>query len=50
MAADEEAGYLAVAKEKNFVTGTNGKLGGENTITRAEAMQIMYDYLKMLSK
>lgn len=47
---DEEAGYLAVAKEKNFVTGTNGKLGGENTITRAEAMQIMYDYLKMLSK
>lgn len=47
---DEDAGYLAVAYEKNFVTGTNGKLGGSNTITRAEAVQIMYDYLKKLSK
>ncbi|MBQ3160791.1 MAG: S-layer homology domain-containing protein [Oscillospiraceae bacterium] len=47
---DEETGYLAVANEKGFVTGKNGKLGGGNTITRAEAVQIMYDYLKKLSK
>ena len=47
---DEDAGYLAVANEKNFVTGTNGKLGGNNTITRAEAVQIMYDYVRMLTK
>ena len=47
---DEDAGYLAVAYEKDFVKGTNGKLGGNNTITRAEAVQIMYDYLKELSK
>ncbi len=48
--SDAEAGYLAVAKEKGFVSGTNGKLGGSSTITRAEAVQIMYDYLKKLSK
>lgn len=48
--SDAEAGYLAVAYEKGFVSGTNGKLGGSNTITRAEAVQIMYDYLKKLSK
>ena len=47
---DEDAGYLAVANEKNFVTGTSGKLGGSNTITRAEAVQIMYDYVRMLKK
>ena len=48
--SDEDAGYLAVANVKGFVTGTNGKLGGSDTITRAEAVQIMYDYLKKLSK
>ncbi|MBQ8786052.1 MAG: S-layer homology domain-containing protein [Oscillospiraceae bacterium] len=48
--SDKDAGYLAVANEKGFVTGTNGKIGGENTITRAEAVQIMYDYLKKISK
>mgnify|MGYP003290095324 CR=1 FL=1 len=47
---DEDAGYLAVAYEKDFVKGTDGKLGGNNTITRAEAVQIMYDYVKALSK
>ncbi len=48
--SDEDAGYLAVANVKGFVTGSGGKLGGSNTITRAEAVQIMYDYLKKLSK
>ncbi|MBQ5319149.1 MAG: S-layer homology domain-containing protein [Oscillospiraceae bacterium] len=48
--SDKEAGYLAVAYEKGFVTGSDGKLGGSNTITRAEAVQIMYDYLKKISK
>lgn len=47
---DEDAGYLAVAYEKDFVKGTGGKLGGNNTITRAEAVQIMYDYVKALSQ
>lgn len=47
---DEDAGYLAVAYEKGFVKGTNGKLGGNNTITRAEAVQIMYDYVKAISE
>ncbi len=47
---DDDAGYLAVAYEKGFVSGKNGKLGGNTNVTRAEAVQIMYDYLKKLSK
>ncbi|MGN0674884.1 MAG: S-layer homology domain-containing protein, partial [Oscillospiraceae bacterium] len=48
--SDEDAGYIAVANAKGFITGENGKLNGEKTITRAEAAQIIYDYLKFLSK
>lgn len=48
--SDDDAGYLAVANAKGFITGTDGKLNGDKTITRAEAVQIIYDYLVMLSK
>lgn len=48
--SDKEAGYIAVANAKGFITGTNGKLGGDKKITRAEAVQMMYDYLVFLSK
>ena len=47
--SDKDAGYIAVANEKKFITGTNGKLNGDGTITRAEAIQMMYDYLKRIS-
>ncbi len=48
--SDENAGYIAVANAKGFITGANGKLNGDKKITRAEAAQIIYDYLKFLSK
>ena len=48
--SDDDAGYLAVANAKGFITGTDGKLNGDKNITRAEAVQIIYDYLVTLSK
>lgn len=44
---DPDVGYIAVAKAKSFVKGT--KIGNDN-ITRAEAIQMVYDYLTELSK
>lgn len=44
--SDENAGYIAVAYAKGFIPKGNGKFGGSKTITRAEAMQMIYDYVK----
>ncbi|MBD5139108.1 MAG: S-layer homology domain-containing protein [Ruminococcus sp.] len=49
--SDENAGHIAIAYAKGFFGKTaDGKFHGENVITRAEAMQLVYDYLKLLSK
>lgn len=48
--SDENAGYIAVAYAKGFIPKGNGKFGGSKTITRAEAMQMIYDYIKSNKK
>lgn len=47
---NKNVGYIAVANAKGFVKGENGKLVCEKKLTRAEAMQMVYDYIKSLSK
>lgn len=49
--SDENAGHIAIAYAKGFFGKTaDGQFHGDKTITRAEAMQLVYDYLKLLSK
>lgn len=48
--SDENAGYIAVAYAKGFIPKGNGKFNGSKTITRAEAMQMIYDYIKSNKK
>ncbi|MDE7278358.1 MAG: S-layer homology domain-containing protein, partial [Oscillospiraceae bacterium] len=49
--SDENAGHIAIAYAKGFFGKTaDGKFHGDKVITRAEAMQLVYDYLKLLSK
>ena len=48
---DENVGYIAIAYAKGFISKpADGKLNGGQKITRAEAAQMLYDYLKLLSK
>lgn len=48
---DENAGYIAIAYAKGFIPkSADGKLNGGHKITRAEAVQMLYDYLKLISK
>ncbi len=48
---DENAGYIAIAYAKGFISKpADGKLNGGHKITRAEAVQMLYDYLKLISK
>lgn len=49
--SDENAGHIAIAYAKGFFGKTaDGQFRGDRVITRAEAMQLVYDYLKLLSK
>lgn len=48
--SDENAGYIAVAYAKGFIPKGNGKFNGSKTITRAEAVQMIYDYIKSNKK
>lgn len=49
--SDENAGHIAIAYAKGFFGKTaDGQFHGDKVITRAEAMQLVYDYLKLLSK
>lgn len=49
--SDENAGHIAIAYAKGFFGKTpDGQFHSEKVITRAEAMQLVYDYLKLLSK
>lgn len=48
---DENVGHIAIAYAKGFFGKTaDGQFHGDKVITRAEAMQLVYDYLKLLSK
>lgn len=49
--SDENAGHIAIAYAKGFFGKTaDGQFHGDKVITRAEALQLVYDYLKLLSK
>ncbi|MCM1023166.1 MAG: S-layer homology domain-containing protein [Prevotella sp.] len=49
--SDVNAGHIAIAYAKGFFGKTaDGQFHGDSVITRAEAMQMLYDYLKLLSK
>lgn len=48
--SDENSGYAAIAKGAGFMTGSNGKLDPDHKITRAEAIQIIYDFIVNNSK
>lgn len=47
---DEYAGYIAIAKAMGFMNGTNGKFEPDKKISRAKAMQIIYEYILYLNK
>ncbi len=49
-ATDEYAGYIAIAKAMGFMNGTNGKFEPDKKISRAKAMQMIYDYILYLNK
>lgn len=48
--SDENIGYIAVAYAKGFIPKGDGKFRGKATVTRAEAMQMLYDYIKSNKK
>lgn len=47
---DEYAGYIAIAKAMGFMKGTDGKFEPDKKISRARAMQIVYEYILNLNK
>lgn len=48
--SDEYVGYIAIAKALGFASGdSKGNYSPDKTLTRAEAMQMIYDYIKGLS-
>ncbi len=50
-ASDENAGYISIAYAKGFIPQSeDGKLKVGHKLTRAEATQMIYDYLKVISK
>lgn len=48
--SDENIGYIAVAYAKGFIPKGDGKFRGSDTLTRAEAAQMVYDYIKSNKK
>ena len=48
--SDENAGAIAVANAKGFMSGKDGIFNGSRKITRAEAVQMVYDYIIYLGK
>lgn len=46
----ENEGAIAIAYGKGFFGKGNGKFSGSKKITRAEAVQLVYDYIKRLSE
>ncbi len=48
---DENIGYIAIAYAEGFIPlPESKKFGGSHKITRAEAAQMLYDYLKLISE
>lgn len=48
--SDEYVGYIAIAKALGFASGdSKGNYSPDKALTRAEAMQMIYDYIKRLS-
>lgn len=48
-ATDEYAGYIAIAKALGFASAdSNGNFSPDKALTRAQAMQMIYDYIKRL--
>ncbi|MCH5349631.1 MAG: S-layer homology domain-containing protein, partial [Oscillospiraceae bacterium] len=47
---DENIGSIAVAYAMGFIDKGNGTFGGSKKVTRAEAVQMIYDYILRLSK
>lgn len=46
---DEYVGYIAIAKALGFASGdSNGNYSPDKELTRAQAMQMIYDYIKRL--
>lgn len=48
--SDENVGAIAIAYAKGFFGKGDGKFNGSVKITRAEAVQLVYDYIEKLSK
>lgn len=48
--SDENIGAIAIAYAKGFIPKGDGKFNGEQKITRAEAVQMIYDYLVHITK
>lgn len=46
----KDAGYIAIAYASGFMKGANGKFSPNHKMTRAEAIQLIYDYVVYLSK
>ena len=40
-----DCGYIAIAKAKGMVNGTNGKFDPSKGITKGECLKLMYDYI-----
>ena len=47
---DENIGAIAIAYAKGFIPKGDGKFGGDKQVTRAEAVQMIYDYLVYITK
>lgn len=48
--SDENVGAIAIAYAKGFFGKGDGKFDGSRKITRAEAVQLVYDYIEKLSE
>ncbi|MGN1136428.1 MAG: S-layer homology domain-containing protein [Oscillospiraceae bacterium] len=47
--SDEYVGYIAIAKALGFASAdSNGNYNPDKTVTRAQAMQLLYNYIKRL--
>lgn len=47
---DENIGAIAIAYAKGFIPKGDGKFNGSKQVTRAEAVQMIYDYLVHITK
>lgn len=48
--SDENIGAIAIAYAKGFIPKGDGKFNGGKQVTRAEAVQMVYDYLVYITK